>query len=453
MGNKQTIDEDINTLSDSLKKLRDARNDRIEYSEEVLKSLNYKKERKPYEFDAFLIKAVDIRFKESQDADIALMAFGLLRGYRYEQTTVTERRYRYLKESDYFPDDLRRKIKPYNEATTEEKNTLTGNIRKGRENTCIKWLADFLLDQGNIGEFIEEIDGYIEETVDGKQFVKLPKPNYLKNKRVVQNEYADSNDVGSGLDRDNISLIASNQEQENNLAKEKEESESEVPAPESIATENQHDRENGTTDKAGSISSAEAGNQISIHITNIISEQAEQDDAEPPKTDEEKVVKIVSEPKEHMPKSWKWQLIAAGVIEGIIVICFYLVIQKIPSSNIHEDIVTKEDAPLVEEIHVFNNKFDLPVGEKKTLVIATNPPDADMDSIHCIVDTNPELVTIENGYDVRAQSPAEWRDEAEHTATIFVQGGHADKFPVEVTVINPGIYEDRAKDNLPNSED
>ena len=108
---------------------------------------------------------------------------------------------------------------------------------------------------------------------------------------------------------------------------------------------------------------------------------------------------------------------------------------------------------IVEEIHVFNNEFDLPVGEKETLVIATNPPDADMDSVHCIVDTNPELVTIENGYDVRAQSQAEWRNEAEHTATIFVQGGHADKFPVKVTVINPGIYEDRAKDNLPNSEE
>lgn len=69
------------------------------------------------------------------------------------------------------------------------------------------------------------------------------------------------------------------------------------------------------------------------------------------------------------------------------------------------------------------------------------------------MDKNPELVTIENGYDVRAQSQTEWRDEAEHTATVLVQGGHAEKFTVEVTVINPWIYEDRAKDNLPNSED
>ena len=107
---------------------------------------------------------------------------------------------------------------------------------------------------------------------------------------------------------------------------------------------------------------------------------------------------------------------------------------------------------IVEEIYVFNNKFELPVGEKETLVIATNPPNADMDSIHC-VSRNPELVTIENDYDVRAQSQEEWRDEAEHIATVLVQGGRAEEFRVEVTVINPWIYENRAKDNLPNSEE
>lgn len=218
MGNKQTMDGDTKNLIYKLNKLRDARNDRIKCNNEVLKSLNYEKERKPYEFDAFLVKAVDIRFKESQDADIALMAFGLLQGYRYEQTTtVTERRYRYLKESDYLPDDLRQKIKPYNEATKEEKDALTGNLRKGRENTCIKWLADFLLDQSSIEKFIEEIDDYID-TVDGKKIAKLPEPSYLKNKRVIQNEYADGNNVGDGLDGNNNFQTTTKQEPENNLA-------------------------------------------------------------------------------------------------------------------------------------------------------------------------------------------------------------------------------------------
>lgn len=441
MGNKQTMDEDTENLVKKLNKLRDARNDRIKYSNEVLKSLNYEKEREPYEFDAFLVKAIDIRFKKSQDADIALMAFGLLQGYT--QTTVAERRYRYLKESDYLPDDSRRKMKPYEEATKKEKDAFTGNIRKGRENTCIKWLADFLLDQSSIEKFIEEIDDYIE-TVDGKKIARLLEPNYLKNKRAVQNGHADGNDVGNGLDRDNISLIAPNQEQKNNLRKEKEESESEVPAPESIVIENQHDRENGTTAKTGSISSAEAGNQISIHITNIMGEQAEQDDAEPPKTDEEKPAETAPQANERMPKRWKWQLIMAIVAGGIVTGCFIWMVQFLLSLN--------ASGKIVEEIYVFNKEFELPVGEKETLAIVTNPPDADMDSIHCI-SRNPELVTIENDYDVRAQSQAEWRDEAEHTATVLVQGGRAEEFSVEVTVINPWIYEDRAKDNLPNSED
>lgn len=437
MDNKQTMDENTENLVKKLNKLRDARNDRIGYCDEILKLLNYKKKRKPYEFNAFLVKAVNIRFNESQDADIVLMAFGLLQGYK--QTTVTERRYEYLKESDYFPDDLRSKIKPYNEATKEEKDALTGNLRKGRENTCIKWLADFLLDQSSIGKFIEEIDDYID-TVDGKKIAKLPEPSYLKNKRVVQNEYADSNNVGNELDKNNNFQTTTKQESENNLDEKiniaQEESTSEEPAPESIKTENQHDRENGSTANAGSSSSAEIGNQISIHISNIMSGQE--------KTDDVDVIETPPKPKEHMPKRWKWQLIITGVAGSIVTGCFIWVIQFLFPLNANKKIV--------EEIHVFNNEFDLPVGEKETLAIVTNPPDADMGSIHCVVDKNPELVTIENAYDVRAQSQAEWRDEAEHTATVLVQGGHAEKFTVEVTVINPWIYEDRAKDNLPNSE-
>ena len=81
MDNKQTMDENTENLVKKLNKLRDARNDRIGYCDEILKLLNYKKKRKPYEFNAFLVKAVNIRFNESQDADIVLMAFGLLQGY------------------------------------------------------------------------------------------------------------------------------------------------------------------------------------------------------------------------------------------------------------------------------------------------------------------------------------------------------------------------------------
>ncbi len=449
MGKRKTIDEDVDTLSKKMIKLRDTtKNDRIAYSEEILKLLKYEKEREPYEFDAFLVKAIEIKFKESRNADIVLMAFGLMQGYEYGKITITDRRYKYLEESDYLAYNPRSKIKAFADATEDEKYDLAENLRSGPEDKRIEWLADFLLDQGNIGEFIEEIDDYIE-TVDGKKIAKLPEPNYLKNKRVVQNGYADGNNVGNELDGNNNFQTTTKQEPENNLEEKiniaQKESNSENPVPENITTENQHDRENGTTAKAGSISSAEAGSQISIHITNIIGEQEGQDGAEPPKTDGEKVVKIVPNPKEHMPKRWKWQLIMAGVAGVIVTVCFIWVIQFLFPLN--------ASGKIVEEIYVFNKEFDLPVGEKETLAIVTNPPDADMGSIHCVVDKNPELVTIENGYDVRAQSQTEWRDEAEHTATVLVQGGHAEKFTVEVTVINPWIYEDRAKDNLPNSED
>lgn len=79
---------------------------------------------------------------------------------------------------------------------------------------------------------------------------------------------------------------------ETNVAKQ--ESESENSAPESMTTENQHDRENGITVKAGSISSAEAGSHVSIHITNVIREQEipekklkDQDSLSPKNTEED----------------------------------------------------------------------------------------------------------------------------------------------------------------------
>ena len=179
VGNKQTMDENTKKLFDSLKKLRDVRNDRIEYSKEVLKSLN----------DAFLVKAIEIRFKESRNADIALMAFGLMPGYEYEKIATIDRRYKYLEESDYLAHNPRSKIKTFANATEEEKYDLAEALRCGPEDKRIEWLADFLLDQkqNNIKKIIEDVDNYIR-TINGKRFAKLPEPNYLKNNGRVQNE-------------------------------------------------------------------------------------------------------------------------------------------------------------------------------------------------------------------------------------------------------------------------
>lgn len=393
MDNKQTMDENTENLVKKLNKLRDARNDRMGYCDEILKLLNYEKERKPYEFDAFLVKAVDIRFKESQDADIILMAFGLLQGY--EQTTVTERRYEYLKESDYLPDDLRRKIKPYDEATKKEKDTLTGNLRKGRENTCIRWLADFLLDQDNssIGNFIDEIDDYIKETVDGKKIVKLPEPSYLKNKRVVQNEYADGNNVGNELDGNNNFQTTTKQEPENNLEEKiniaQKESNSENPAPENITTENQHDRENedhtGQKDKTG----------------------------ESPKT-------------APTPAKIPWRLKLPIILASIVAVPLISVL----SILIYQYVVTP---PKIKEISV-KTEIVVSPGEKEDLELDVRPGSADLSQLDSKIG-NKGLVGITNDWwAIGLDGLGE--EDRDHTS-IVIWGGDAEPALIDVIVEKP----------------
>lgn len=190
MGSKQTIDKDTDSLIKKLIKLRDiSKNDRTKCGEEILKSLNYKKQRKNYQFDAFLIKAIDWRFGESMDADIVLMAFGLLQGYEYDKIAITNRRYKYLEESNYLEYNPRSKIKSFVGVDDREKKKLVEGLRK-KEDKRIEWLADFLLDQSGIEKFIDEVDDYIE-IIDGKSFAKLPEPSYLLQDNIAQNEAAD----------------------------------------------------------------------------------------------------------------------------------------------------------------------------------------------------------------------------------------------------------------------
>lgn len=388
----------------------------------------------------------------AQNRDVSLLMFGLLDGYYHtgeengKKVDITsEKRYeRYLNKGDFIKLDYPGEG-TYQEIKAKDKkrNTKSKSAQPRPLNKLTKIAGDCkveisrklfeLIKDGSYRQYIREVQG--TDTVDAS--IILPKAYYTPNNFSPISEPESSQTDNSAEDDD----IA------------QKESESENPAPESVTTENQYDRENGITAKTGSISSAEASSQISIHITNnIMSGQEKPDDVAPTKPDGAETGKATLKPKERMPKRWKWQLIISSVLGGVIAGYITSFVQRWLPPNINEDIEAGEDAPLVEEIYVFNNKFELPVGEKETLVIATNPPDADMDSVRCVVDRNPELVTIENDYDVRAQSQAEWLDEAEHTAVVLVQGGHAEKFPVEVTVINPRIYEDRAKDNLPNSE-
>lgn len=391
MGNKQTMDEDTKNLIGKLNKFRDARKDRIKYSNEVLTSLNYEKEREPYEFDAFLVKAVDIRFKKSQDADIALMAFGLLQGYT--QTTVTERRYRYLKESNYLPDDLRRKIKPYNEATTTEKKLLTGRIRKGREDTCIKWLADFLLERSSIEKFIEEIDDYIE-TVDGKQFAKLPEPSYLKNKRVIQNEYADGNNVGNGLDRNNNFQTTTKQELENNLA-----------------------RESNVEQEKGEQSAADGG----------AGGQVEPYSEEQNGTESKKLLQTIREKAKALIGFFKIWLKAKDVI--VIFILLFMAVgiweiaQSLRSRNTeaaNSTAMTENEALTITGITIHNADITLsPDKPWEQLRVSIYPREANIDDVNYSSD-NPHLVTVNRNTE-RVRLASEWEKQTEQSTKVHVQ--------------------------------
>lgn len=158
--------------------LRDIRNkDRKDCRERLLDELGYKKNTSISEvqFDAFLIKAATECFGVSPKSDIVLMAFGLLKGYEYSKTTISNRREKYLRESNYLRTNPRSKIKDFATATTDEQENEIENFRNGGEAHPIKLLAEFLIKQ-NITEYISDLDGYITKGKNPKAI--LPKPSY-----------------------------------------------------------------------------------------------------------------------------------------------------------------------------------------------------------------------------------------------------------------------------------
>ena len=139
--------------------------------------LGYKKNTSISEvqFDAFLIKAATECFGVSPKSDIVLMAFGLLKGYEYSKTTISNRREKYLREGNYLRTNPRSKIKDFTTATTDEQENEIKNIRNGGEAHPIKLLAEFLIKQ-NITEYISDLDGYITKGKNPSAI--LPKPSY-----------------------------------------------------------------------------------------------------------------------------------------------------------------------------------------------------------------------------------------------------------------------------------
>lgn len=76
----------LDKIEKKLFRLRDPKDDDSRYSVcyDLLEYLNYTKDLSMFKYDAFLIKAVNKVFGEfTPDADIVLMALGLLDGYNY----------------------------------------------------------------------------------------------------------------------------------------------------------------------------------------------------------------------------------------------------------------------------------------------------------------------------------------------------------------------------------
>lgn len=185
-------------LASELIDIRDAyKNDRKDRTVVVLDKLDYKNNitTEVYEFDAFLIKAVTDKFKNTYKFDIILMAFGLLDGYDYKKTSIGTRREKYLIESDYLKTNSREKVKSYIDANEEDKERLKDNLRNGPEKTNIEALADFLINkkEEEIEEYMNNIDGYIDKICNDKNSVlysvKLPVPFY---KQSQENTVPDS---------------------------------------------------------------------------------------------------------------------------------------------------------------------------------------------------------------------------------------------------------------------
>lgn len=151
---------------------------------QLLKELNYTQKLEIFQLDAFLIKAVHEAFgKSTTDADIMLMALGLMEGYDYnDEPKVGERRAKYLRESNH----LKNEEISYDEASPSNKDAYRDNLRK-TEDAKFKLLTDYWGRMKNESknettDLTYELNEYIDK-IDGNQIVRLPLPGYAIRER------------------------------------------------------------------------------------------------------------------------------------------------------------------------------------------------------------------------------------------------------------------------------
>ncbi len=176
-----SVSTPLDELWRALKSLRECKLDtRQGLYDIIFNTLEYNKKIDLFEQEAFLIKVANRRFGEyTPDADIALMALGLLEGYEYHFfQTGKNRRIKYLRKSPYLMNS-EGKDASYDKADDSLKNNYEGRLRRYVEPDILLEMADFMLKPPNhTEEFITDVGDYI----NGKTAI-FPIPGYIKRKR------------------------------------------------------------------------------------------------------------------------------------------------------------------------------------------------------------------------------------------------------------------------------
>lgn len=165
---------DSDELFEKMKKIRNASN-RKEISQKIMYLLEYEKheDASQDDLDALLIWSIEQHFGHSINADILLVAFGLLDGYHYSQANLGERRGEYLINSNVAKIVLKIDEDYVNVSVVRQKKIRNWNLRQA-EDTRIKGLADFLT------KYLmnHDVDSLMSN-LKKNHTATLPKPSYL----------------------------------------------------------------------------------------------------------------------------------------------------------------------------------------------------------------------------------------------------------------------------------
>lgn len=178
-------DIDANDIKKMFIELRKREDNRLTCYVDILSYLGYESDLDMPIIDAFFIKAVEKTFgKLKHEADIVLMALGLLEGYDYTiETIISDRRAKYLQESYYLQHDN----PAYINASKEDKDKYKRRLESTEDKMLLK-LSIFLnrlqdnkklkgkpQDNEKIRKFLVDIDKYMDDGV-----AILPIPSYIK---------------------------------------------------------------------------------------------------------------------------------------------------------------------------------------------------------------------------------------------------------------------------------